>query len=226
MDRHVDAELRNLKQLILSMGGHVENSIEYAINALTHRDSKIFQKVYEAEKAINRLQMEVDDACLKVFAKESPLASDLRFVIAVIKINTDLERMGDQAVNISHNGEAYLKEPPLKPLIDLPKMASEVQWMVRSSLDAFVRNDSKLAEDVLERDDVVDQYKNDIFNELKILMQQDGQSISRAMNLILIARNLERLADHATNIAEEVIFVISGLDVRHGNRNKMESLKE
>jgi phosphate transport system protein len=149
-------------------------------------------------------------------ARQSPLAADLRLVVAVIKINTDLERMGDQAVNIAYNGQRYLEEPALKPLIDLPRMAQIVREMVRQALDAFVRQDLVLARQVLDRDDAVDNLKDQIFRELLTYMISDPKTIQRALNLILIARNLERLGDHATNIAEDVIYAISGRDVRHG----------
>ena len=162
--------------------------------------------------------MQVDEACLNLLARQSPLAADLRLVVAIIKINTDLERMGDQAVNISHNGRRYLMEPPLKPLIDIPRMAEEVRFMVRAALDAFVTQNLKLAHDVLDRDDSVDTLKNTIFKELLGYMSTDSRSIERALDLILIARNLERIGDHATNIAEDVIFACTGEDVRHGAR--------
>ncbi|NDD92070.1 phosphate transport system regulatory protein PhoU [bacterium] len=217
MERQIDIEIRELKELILAMGGCVEKAIEEATQALILREPERFNKVYDLEKTINEHHILVDEACVKILARQSPLAADLRWIVATIKINTDLERMGDQAVNISHNGERYLTEPALKPLIDLPRMASEVRQMVRSCLDAFVRKDLALAEQVLKQDDVVDQLKNEILDELKVFMARDPQSISRALNLILIARNLERLGDHATNIAEDVIYALTGKDIRHGH---------
>jgi len=217
MERQIDIEIRELKELILAMGGCVEKAIEEATQALILREPERFKKVYDLEKTINEHHILVDEACVKILARQSPLAADLRWIVATIKINTDLERMGDQAVNISHNGERYLTEPALKPLIDLPRMASEVRQMVRSCLDAFVRKDLALAEQVLKQDDVVDQLKNEILDELKAFMARDPQSISRALNLILIARNLERLGDHATNIAEDVIYALTGKDIRHGH---------
>lgn len=216
MERHVDSELRELKQRILAMGGLVEKAIEESTQALLQRDPSRFERVYEMEKEINQHHIKVDEHCLQILARQSPLAADLRLVVAVIKINTDLERMGDQAVNISHNGARYIAEPPLKPLIDLPRMAEQVKVMVRDSLDAFVRGDLELARKVLELDDNVDALKNQIFRELITYMIGDPKAIERALNLILIARNLERLGDHATNIAEDVIFTITGKDIRHG----------
>lgn len=217
MERHFDIELRDLKARILSMGGLVEKAIEESLQALIQREPKRFEKVHELEVGINRHHIEVDEACLKLLARQSPLGGDLRWILAVIKINTDLERMGDQAVNISHNGTRYLSEAPLKPLIDLPRMADQVRLMVREALDAFVHADVEKAQRVLEMDDVVDGLKNQIFRELITYMIGDPKAIERALNLILIARNLERLGDHATNIGEDVIFAITGKDVRHKN---------
>lgn len=217
MERQIDLDIRDLKELILTMGSYVERALEEATQALILREPQRFKKVYELEKEINEHHIRVDEACVKVIARQSPLAADLRWIVATIKINTDLERMGDQAVNISHNGEHYLQEPPLKPLVDLPRMASEVRQMVRSCLDAFVRKDEVLARQVLGQDDVVDEFKRQIFNELRQYMAKDSSSIERALDLILIARNLERLGDHATNIAEDVIYALTGKDVRHGH---------
>jgi len=216
MDRQVDSELQKIENLILKMGNYVEQAVHEATRALIQREPERFNKVQELENQINQAHIEIDETCLHVLATQSPLASDLRLVVAAIKINTDLERMGDQAVNISHNGKRYLDEPPLKPLIDIPRMAEEVRFMVREALDAFVRRDASLAQDVLSRDDSVDALKNQIFRELVTYMASDPATIERALNLILIARNLERLGDHATNIAEDVIFAVTGQDVRHG----------
>lgn len=220
MERHFESELRSLKERILAMGGAVERAVEEATQALIERKPEKFEKVHELEKTINQSHIEVDEACLNLLARQSPLAADLRLVVAIIKINTDLERMGDQAVNISHNGRRYLQEPPLKPLIDIPRMAEEVKLMVREALDAFVTRNVELAQDVLSRDDSVDALKNQVFRELLTYMMSDPQSIERALNLILIARNLERVGDHATNIAEDVIFAITGDDIRHGGKKK------
>ena len=153
---------------------------------------------------------------MQVLARQAPMASDLRLVLGCIKINSDLDCMGDQAMNIAHYARHYASELPLKPLIDLPKMADEVRKMTREALDAFFKQDQELANAVLLNDDVVDAYKRSIFDELIGIMKQDPKNVDRAMDLILISRNLERIADHATNIAEEVIFVASGVDIRHG----------
>jgi phosphate transport system protein len=219
MDRQFDSELQKLKELILTMGGNVEQAIEQATQALILREQDRLKKVFELEDLINKAHIQVDESCINLLARQSPMAADLRLIIAIMKINTDLERMGDQAVNISRNAEHYLAEPALKPLIDLPRMANEVKQMIRNALDAFVNKDEALAESVLDRDDVVDSLKDQIFRELITYMMSDPRTIQRAMTLILIARNMERLGDHATNIAEDVIFAISGRDVRHGGRN-------
>lgn len=216
MDRSIDSGLAKLKEKLLLMGGYVEKAIEEATQALIESQPNRFDRVYEFETTINQLHKEVDEDCLKLLATQSPMAADLRLILAVIKINTDLERMGDQAVNISYNGAEYLKQPPLKPLIDIPRMAEEARFMVREALDSFVRKDAVLARDVVSRDDAVDAMKNQIFRELLTYMMADPKKIEQALCLILIARNLERVADHATNIAEDVIFVVSGEDIRHG----------
>lgn len=223
MQRHFDVELKDLKEQILTMGGCVERAVEEATQALILREAERFDRVTELEKSINAAHMKVDEACLKLLARQSPLAADLRLIVAIIKINTDLERMGDQAVNISHNGRRYLEEPPLKPLIDLPRMATDVRAMVRDALDAFVRRDLNLARQVMDRDDSVDALKNQIFRELITYMIGDPKTIERSLNLILIARNLERLGDHATNIAEDVIFAITGEDIRHGGHKRQKA---
>lgn len=208
--------MAKLKNKLLLMGGYVEKAIEEATQGLVEGKADRFAKVHDHEKIVNQLHKEVDEDCLNLLATESPLARDLRTIVAVIKINSDLERIGDQAVNIALNAAEYLSEPPIKPLIDIPRMAEISRWMVREALDAFVRVDLKLADEVLKRDDEVDELKNQIFRELLTYMLSDPRRIEQALNLILIARNLERVGDHATNIAEDVIFIGTGKDIRHG----------
>jgi phosphate transport system protein len=220
LDRFFDQEFHALKTQILDMGAAVEAAIEFALRGLIDRNDDAFQKVHATEDRINRYHIAIDDACLRVLARQAPMASDLRFVLSCIKINSDLERMGDNAVNISHAGRHYISEPPLKPLIDLPKMAEEVRKMTRESLDAFFRRDEQLARAVIANDDIVDRYKNEIFREVTGIMKNSAEAVDRGMDLILISRNLERIGDHATNIAEDVIFVASGIDVRHGGAQK------
>ncbi len=216
MDRSIDSGLAKLKEKLLLMGGYVEKAIEEATQGLVEARPDKFIRVHEFEKTVNQLHKEVDEDCLNLLATQSPLAKDLRTILAVIKINTDLERMGDQAVNIAYNAAEYIKAPPIKPLVDIPRMAEQASTMVREALDAFVRTDLKLAAEVLSRDDVVDNLKDQIFRELLTYMITEPKRIEQALNLILIARNLERVGDHATNIAEDVIFIGTGKDVRHG----------
>jgi len=219
MHRQFEEELKDLKEQILRMGGHVEQAVELATQALIQRQPSMFKQVHDLEAKINREHMEVDESCLQLLARQSPLAADLRLVIAVLKISTDLERMGDQAVNISYNAKDYLECEPIKELVDIPRMASEVRVMVRESLDAFVKQDRGMAEAVLLKDDVVDELKDKVFHELVEYMSKNPTNIEPALDLILIARNLERLGDHATNIAEDVIFAVTGDDIRHGGNS-------
>ena len=207
--------MQALKSQLLTMGGLVENRIHRAVDSLIHRNDAEAQKVIESDVEINDLQIEVDERCLKLLATQTPVAGDLRFIAAAMKINSDLERMGDQAVNIAENTLKCLDKPPLKPFIDLPRMAALAQEMTRDALDAFVRRDADLARDVLRRDDEVDDLKDQVFRELLTYMMADPGTIERALSLILISRNLERVADHATNIAEDVIFLVEAKDVRH-----------
>jgi phosphate transport system protein len=216
MERHhFESEMQSLKSQLLTMGGLVENRIHRAVDSLIHRKEVEAQKVIESDVEINDLQIEVDERCLKLLATQTPVAGDLRFIAAAMKINSDLERMGDQAVNIAENTLKCLDKPPLKPFIDLPRMAALAQEMTRDALDAFVRRDADLARDVLRRDDDVDDLKDQVFRELLTYMMADPGTIERALSLILISRNLERVADHATNIAEDVIFLVEAKDVRH-----------
>lgn len=216
MQRRFETELKDLKDMILNMGGHVEQAIEKVIEAFISKNIAKLEDVWPIEKKINALHIEMDNACLEVLARLSPVAADLRLILAIIKINNDLERIGDQAVNISYNAEHFLTERNLDLDLELPKMASLVRAMVRDSLDAFTRGDVNLAQDVLLRDDEVDAIKNSTFRFLVGHMQQNPTQIEASLDLILIARNLERMGDHATNIAEDVIFACTGEDVRHG----------
>ncbi len=215
MTRHFEEELNELKERLLYMGSLVEAMIQYSIKILVERKEDLAKDIRKHEEDVNHIQVEIDEICLKLLALYQPTAGDLRFITSAMKINSDLERMGDQAVNIAENSLDLLKEPPLKPIIDLPKMADIVKNMVKDCLDAFVSKDPELAGKVLQTDDQVDKFKEDIFKELLVYMNQDANNISRAMDLILVSRNLERIGDHATNIAEDVIFMVSGKDIRH-----------
>ncbi len=220
MERHFDEELRGLQEKLLSMGNLAEKMITQVIEGLTKRDPTLFNKINEWETEMNFLHIEIDDYCLKLLALRQPTAADLRFITAGMKINSELERVGDQAVNVSQNSVEYLKEPPLKPLISIPQMAEITIKMLNDGLDSFVRRDPKLAKSVLERDDQVDNLKDHLFRELLTFMLSDPATIKRALTLILIARNLERIGDHATNIGEDVIFMVIGKDVRHHAEEK------
>lgn len=215
MERHFDQDLQQLKERILYMGSLAETMIHIAIKALVDRKRELGKDVFRQEEEVNRLHIEVDDRCLKMIALHAPAASDLRFITAAMKINSDLERIGDQAVNIAQTTEYLLEEPPLKPLIDVPRMGQIASEMLKDALDSFVNRDENLARSVLVRDDQVDELKEQVFRELLTYMISDPSTIKRAIDLILISRNLERIADHATNIAEDVVFVIVGKDIRH-----------
>jgi phosphate transport system protein len=220
VQKFFDLELNALKSQIVEMGSSVERAVDFAIRGLIERKPEYFNQVHALEQKINKHHIEVDEACLRILARQAPMASDLRVVLAIIKINTDLERMGDQAVNIAHSGKHYISEAPLKPLEDIPKMAEQVRVMIRQSLDACFPADPKLAREVVMKDDIVDGYKNKVFHDLVALIKTNPDVCERALDLILIARNLERLGDHATNIAEDAIFIASGEDIRHGGVNR------
>ncbi len=213
--RHFLEELNELQRRLLEMGGLVESAVHRSIVSVVERNEAEAQAVLCNEARINQMEIEIDDFAVSLLARYQPMATDLRFLTAAIKINNDLERMGDLAVNIVERSLMLIKEPPVKPLIDIPKMAGLAETMVRSSLDAFVKRDSGLAREVLLSDDAVDDLRDAIHDELASFMQQDPSTVSRALSLVLVARNLERIADHATNIAEDVIFLVQGVDVRH-----------
>jgi phosphate transport system protein len=216
MERHhFEAELQNLRNQLLTMGGLVEERVHRAVHALIHRKEEEARRIIATDKEINDLQMDIDNRCLKLLATQTPLAVDLRLITSAMKINADLERVGDQAVNIAESVLILIPQPPLKPLIDIPRMATIAEKMIRDALDAFVKKDAELARDVLRRDDEVDELKDQVFRELLTYMMADPGTIQRALSLILISRNLERIADHATNISEDVIFIAEAKDVRH-----------
>jgi phosphate transport system protein len=216
MERHhFETDLQALKNRLLNMGALVEERVHGAIQALMERNLESAEAIAKGDEEVNALQIEIDDRCLKLLALQQPMASDLRLITSAMKINADLERIGDQAVNIAENAMKMLSAPPLKPLLDLPRMAEMAERMTRDSLDSFVRRDPALAREVLGQDDEVDRLKDTIFRVLLTYMMADPGTIERALALILISRNLERIADHATNIAEDVIFLVEARDVRH-----------
>jgi phosphate transport system protein len=197
------------------MGGLVEQQIARAIESLVERDSDLARDVIERDREVNQLDILIDEECLKVIALHQPAAGDLRLVTTALKINTDLERIGDMAVNICERAIELNEEPTLKPYIDIPHMAKEAQAMVRTSLDSFVQRDTELAVQVIDQDDVVDALAHQLYRELLSYMAEDPKTISRATKILLISKYLERIADHATNIAEMVVFMVDGKMIRH-----------
>ncbi len=220
MNRHFDDELLALKKMVLEMASLVEEAISISITGLKERDGEILKGVYEREKKINELQMEIDEMGLMLLALRQPVAADLRFIVSSMKINNELERVGDEAINIAERAEYLLVKPSLKPLIDIPKMAEIAKKMVMDSIKSLLERDILLAKSVRERDDEVDGLRDQIFRELLTYMMEDSGNVKRAMALISVARYLERIGDHATNIAENVTYMISGKDVRHPLRNE------
>jgi len=213
--RHFIEELEELQGRLLEMGSLVESGIHHAVLALAERSEQMARQVLQNEDRINHLEVEVDELAVRLLALQQPMARDLRFLTAAIKINTDLERMGDLAVNIVERALALMHRQPIKPLIDIPRMASIVESMVRKSLDAFVKREPDLARSVLLSDDIVDRLRDSVHTELVSFMQADPSVIPQALDLILVSRHLERIADHATNIAEDTLFLVKGVDVRH-----------
>jgi phosphate transport system protein len=215
MTRYFEEELDALKQTLLRMAAKAETMIHQSVQALVQRDLSIGDEIPFLETEVNKLQLEVDDRCFKLLALQQPMAHDLRFIIAAMKISSDLERIADQSVNIMENTGVLLQFPELKPLIDIPQMAEIAKMMVRESLDAFVDADASRAREVVLQDDRVDALKNQVFRELLTYMISDPRTIQVGLQLILVARHLERIADHATNIAEDVVYMVEAKDIRH-----------
>jgi phosphate transport system protein len=213
--RHFAEELQELKARLLTMGGLAEDRVRQAMRALVHADRQLVRDVITGDQEINALHVEIDDRCFKLLALHQPMAVDLRVIVAAFKINTDLERIGDLAVNIAEAADRYAAHPPVKPLVDIPRMASLAQQMLHDALDAFVGQRADAAMQVMTQDDVLDALKNQIFRELLTYMLGEPRTIEPSLDLILISRHLERIGDHATNIAEDVIFIVEARDVRH-----------
>ena len=213
--RHFQEELEALQARLLEMGGLAEERVGAALQGLVTRDTATIERVMRGDEPINELHIEVDNRCFTLLALYQPMATDLRSIVAAVKINTDLERVGDLAVNIAEAAQRYTNHAPVKKLIDIPQMGAIAQVMLRDSLDAFVQRDTTLAKRVLSEDDRLDALKTLVFRELLACMLEDGTTVEPALDLILISRHLERIGDHATNIAEDVIFMVSALDVRH-----------
>jgi len=214
-DKRYEEELKKLREEILYMGGLVEDQIQKSVKSLVDRDSDLATVIIERDHEVNRLDVEIDELCIKLLALHQPAGRDLRFITTGLKITTDLERIGDMAVNICERALELNQEPQLKPYIDIPRMARISQRMIRESLDAFVREDTELALKVCRDDDEVDQLNAQIFRETLTFMLQNAQTISRATKISSISKYLERIADHATNIAEMVIFMVKGKSIRH-----------
>jgi phosphate transport system protein len=213
--REYETELQKLRDRLLLMGAKVEEVIKGSMQALIERDGELAKRMIQADRRINKLELSIDEMCLQILARRQPVASDLRFITIAMKLVTDLERIGDVAVNLCERVLELNEEPPLKPYVDLPRMAEEAQQMVHLALDAFVAGDVEKADQVLKMDAVVDAYYMQIFRELLTYMMEDTRNIFRATRLQSIAKYLERIGDHATNIAEMVIFFVRGKDVRH-----------
>ena len=213
--RHFSIELEGLHERLLQMGGLVESAIRKSVRSLVDRDKTVADQVFQDEERINQLEIEIDNLGTRLLALHQPVARDLRFLTAALKINTDLERMGDLAVNIAERALSLMASPPIKPLIDIPRMASLVESMLLRSLDAFVKSDAEIARIVLISDDEVDNLRDSVYKELVTFMQRDPTTVQCAVDLMFVARDLERIADHATNIAEDVVYLVQGVDIRH-----------
>ncbi|HVO23132.1 MAG TPA: phosphate signaling complex protein PhoU [Candidatus Margulisiibacteriota bacterium] len=216
-DRRYEEELNALHHNILEMGGLVEKQIANAIAALVRRDSELARQTIARDHAVNRMDVEIDELCIRLLALHQPAARDLRLITTGLKITTDLERIGDMAENICERALELNNEPQLKPFIDIPQMADIAQRMLRQSLDAFVREDTELALKVCAEDDTIDALTDQLFRELLSYMAEDPQTVTRAARLLFVSKYLERIADHATNIAEMVIFMVKGKSIRHLN---------
>ncbi|MBA7531800.1 Phosphate-specific transport system accessory protein PhoU [subsurface metagenome] len=220
MERQFDQELNDLKENLLKMASLAEEAIAKSIKALVERDSNLAQEIIDRDSEINFLEIEINNQCLKLLALKQPMAIDLRFITSAMKIISHLERIADQAVNISQRTLELIKQPLLKPLIDIPRMAELAQEMVRTSIDSLVNKDSLLAKRIGGRDNLVDDLNDQIFRELLTYMIEDPRTIKRAIELILVGRHLERIADLATNISEEVVFILNGKNIKHPNQEK------
>ena len=213
--RHFDEELADLKTKLLRMAGQAEDQIDQALTALVTRDSALARQVIERDHQVNELDVEIDEESIRLLALHQPAARDLRLVTTAMKIATELERISDLAENVCERAIELNEEPQLKPYIDIPMMGNLARMMVKQSIDAFVKDDSTLARKVLTDDDIVDNLMEQLFRELLSFMLEDTRTISRAIRLSFIAKYLERMADHATNIAELVVYLVEGKIIRH-----------
>ncbi len=215
-------ELKHLKEMLIRMGGLVETAIRDSVSSLVNRDDDLARKVIEGDQVINTYDVKIDEECIRLLALTQPMAKDLRFITTAMKITTDLERIADNAVNIAERALELNKEPILKPYIDIPKMRNIASGMVRDAIDAFIRGDKKLAFDVIVRDDEVDDLNSMVCEELTFIITQDPRTAWRAMKITYVSKYLERIADHATNIAEMVIYMVDGKIIRHLSPDKID----
>lgn len=218
--RHFEQELEKLTGKLLEMSALVESAVYRSVQGVVEKNQELAEQVLKNEARINQLEIEVDDMAIGLLALQAPLATDLRLITAALKINTDLERMGDLSVSIAQSGIALIREPVIRPLIDIPHIAGLAQGMVRKALDAFVHRDPELARSVLASDDAVDNMRTASYHELISFMESNPAQISQSLYLLSVVRNLERIADHATNIAEDVLYLVKGIDVRHHNEQR------
>lgn len=221
--RHFEQELEKLKSKLLEMSALVEAAVYRSVQGVVEKNEELAQQVLKNEGRINELEIEIDELAISLLALQAPLAADLRLVTAAIKINNDLERMGDLSVSIAQSAMALMKEPVIRPLIDIPHIAGLAQSMVRKALDAFVNRDADLARSVLASDDAVDNMRTASYHELISFMENNPRQIGQALYLLSVVRNLERIADHSTNIAEDVLFLVKGIDVRHHNEERTQA---
>ena len=223
--RHLDEKIQELLERLLLMGRLAESMIQTALRVLIERDESLGAEIYRKEEEVNNLQIEIDDSAVKLTALQQPVGGDVRFLFMASRIATELERIGDQAINIIENAHHVIQAAPLKPLVDLPVMGEIAERMVRDSLEALVEKDCSVANRVLEEEKKVDAYRDQIFRVLLTYMMADPGTIQRALALILISRNLERVGDHATNIAEEVIYLVEGREVRHRHESSIRTTR-
>lgn len=210
-----DNELKGLKNKILTMGEMVQKAIANSVKSLVERDSDLAREVIERDRQVNELEVQIDGICLSLIALRQPAGGDLRFIATGLKVNVDLERIGDLAVNISERALDLNKEPRLKPYIDVPRMDQDVRWMIQGALEAYVKKDEAVAMEVIRRDEEVDNLNDQIARELLTYMMEDSKKVSVAMKIMMVSKYLERAADHAVNVAEQAIFMMKGTVVRH-----------
>lgn len=219
--RHFEHELEKLKAKLLEMGALVESAVYRSVQGVVEKNEELARQVLQHEARVNDLEIEIDDLAIGLLVLQQPVAADLRLITVAIKINTDLERMGDLAVNIAQRALDLMRDAVIQPMVDIPHIAGLVQSMVRKSLDAFVNRDPELARSVLAGDDAVDNLRTASYHELVSYMEKDRENIPQALHLLSVVRNLERIADHSTNIAEDVLFLVKGVDVRHRNEQRL-----